>query len=103
MKAGASEQSRDINEMTPMVNAATEGHKEIIKQIIKHGKTVVKKFLQISKVIPPKVRTVLRHNVTPWDKTRHMSPNIRRLKISILSENVKICQFFGFIKNKIFV
>ena len=40
MKAGASEQSRDINEMTPMMNAATEGHKEIIKQIIKHGKTV---------------------------------------------------------------
>ena len=27
----------------------------------------------------------------------------KRVNICILSENVKVCQFFGFIKNKIFV
>ena len=41
--------------------------------------------------------------VTSWDKTSHMLQNIKWQKIAFFSENVKICPFFVFIKNKIFV
>ena len=41
--------------------------------------------------------------VMSWDKTSHMLPNIKLKKFAFFSENVKICPFFVFIKNKIFV
>ena len=41
--------------------------------------------------------------VTSWDKTSHMLQKIKWQKFAFFSENVKICPFFVFTKNKIFV
>ena len=49
------------------------------------------------------LKNILLLFVTSWDKTSHMLQNIKWQKYAIFSENVKICPFFVFIKNKIFV